>query len=72
MQSKISTKKDGLVDYYSITKSYVNKLGAKFPDDQEIIIGLKNYKYKLEKLDVNVNLKIEDFEPQKAWYEPNF
>ena len=72
VQSKISTKKDGLIDYYSITKSYVNKLGAKFPNDQEIIIGLKTYKYKLEKLDVNVELKIEDFEPKKAWYEPNF
>ena len=68
IETKMNTK-DGMIDYYAITKSFVKKIGAKFPNEQEIIIGRQRYKYKLEKLEVNVDLKIEDFEPTKPWYE---
>ena len=68
IETKMNTK-NGMIDYYAITKNFVKKSGAKFPNEQEIIIGKQRYKYKLEKLEVNIDLKIEDFEPTKPWYE---
>ncbi|WZV04809.1 hypothetical protein AAEX28_03315 [Lentisphaerota bacterium WC36G] len=70
VESKMSTG-SGKESYYSITKSYTEKLGAKFPNEQEVIIGLRTYRYILEDLKVNIDLKVDDFEPKKAWYEPN-